>query len=295
MLGPAPSYTRVIEKLLAWVLFGLLFLRPAAGRAAPAAEPAGVAVLVLHEVAPQEPDNPFVLAPEKFRELLDRLLGAGYQFIDLDTLHAFLEGRGTVPPRAVLLTFDDGYRGVYYHAHPVLLEYRIPAVMFPVMKWFTPFPRPEPHREHLTVAQTRDMLASGLWGFGGHSFDGHRDIAGAGPYLTGLLPGETRAEYLARIRADIDLMTRELHRLGVAPLDFAAPYGAVNEDLRTLLQEAGYRYLYLCEGGDGLNYAGTREIRRITVTDVDQTLRILQQLFDPGANVLTNSLGVRVP
>ncbi|MBC7104949.1 MAG: polysaccharide deacetylase family protein [Firmicutes bacterium] len=264
--------------LLGGILLGLLMWWPAEGSAAPAAVP-GVVVLTLHEVAPGEPDNPYVLSPGEFRELVEGVLRLGYRFVDLETLHAFLEGGRTVPAGAVLLTFDDGYRGVYDYAHPVLVEYRVPAVVFPVMKWFTPFPRPEPHREHLTAAQVRTMLASGLWAFGGHSFDGHRHIPGAGPYLTTRLPGEAHEDYLARVRTDVDLMTRGLLELGVPPLDFAAPYGAVNDDLRAVLREAGYRYLYLCGEGPVPNRPGNREIHRLTVTDVPRTLRVLRDLL----------------
>jgi peptidoglycan/xylan/chitin deacetylase (PgdA/CDA1 family) len=123
------------------------------------------------------------------------------------------------------------------------------------------------------------MLASGLWAFGGHSFDGHHHIPGAGPYLTARLPGETHEDYLARVRADVALMTRELLELGVPPLDFAAPYGAVNDDLRALLREAGYRYVYLCGERPVPNRPGAREIHRLTVTDVPRTLRLLRDLL----------------
>ncbi len=39
-------------------------------------------------------------------------------------------GAETAPPRAVLVTFDDGYAGVLTHGIPVLEQYAIPAVVF---------------------------------------------------------------------------------------------------------------------------------------------------------------------
>ena len=39
-------------------------------------------------------------------------------------------GRAPAPPRAVMVTFDDGYRSVLTHAVPVLEQHGIPAVVF---------------------------------------------------------------------------------------------------------------------------------------------------------------------
>jgi peptidoglycan/xylan/chitin deacetylase (PgdA/CDA1 family) len=46
-----------------------------------------------------------------------------------DVRSAMLGGR-PLPRRAVLITFDDGYRNVYTHAAPVLQRYGVPAVVF---------------------------------------------------------------------------------------------------------------------------------------------------------------------
>jgi peptidoglycan/xylan/chitin deacetylase (PgdA/CDA1 family) len=40
------------------------------------------------------------------------------------------EAVATASPRVVALTFDDGYRGVYRHAFPILREHGVPATVF---------------------------------------------------------------------------------------------------------------------------------------------------------------------
>jgi peptidoglycan/xylan/chitin deacetylase (PgdA/CDA1 family) len=93
-------------------------------------------------------------------------------------------------------------------------------------------------------------------------------LAGEGRY-------ETREEYLARVWADIELMSLELRRLGIEPVDFAAPYGQMNEDLERLLLEAGYRYLYV--EGYRLNYPGQHFVYRVDGgTTADQFLNALR-------------------
>lgn len=50
--------------------------------------------------------------------------------IGLDQWKASLHGGAPLPPRPVLLTFDDGYSSVFSLARPILQKYRIPAMVF---------------------------------------------------------------------------------------------------------------------------------------------------------------------
>lgn len=50
--------------------------------------------------------------------------------IALDEFVAALEGRGSLPERACLVTFDDGYRDFAEHALPVLQRRSMPSVLF---------------------------------------------------------------------------------------------------------------------------------------------------------------------
>jgi peptidoglycan/xylan/chitin deacetylase (PgdA/CDA1 family) len=45
-------------------------------------------------------------------------------------LSDWLAAGGALPPRPVLMTFDDGYRSVFTLAKPILERYEIPAVLF---------------------------------------------------------------------------------------------------------------------------------------------------------------------
>jgi peptidoglycan/xylan/chitin deacetylase (PgdA/CDA1 family) len=58
--------------------------------------------------------------------------------ISLDDWRGAVSERRPLPPRAVLITFDDGYRSVFTIGAPILRKYRLPAVVFAC---------PEPMRE----------------------------------------------------------------------------------------------------------------------------------------------------
>jgi peptidoglycan/xylan/chitin deacetylase (PgdA/CDA1 family) len=59
-----------------------------------------------------------------------RFLAQHYHVLALDELLSALDSEWALPPRSVLVTFDDGYRDFLDHAWPVLQRWQIPATLF---------------------------------------------------------------------------------------------------------------------------------------------------------------------
>jgi peptidoglycan/xylan/chitin deacetylase (PgdA/CDA1 family) len=59
-----------------------------------------------------------------------RLIAETCHPIDLGAFRDAQITHGALPPRPVLVTFDDGYRSVFEMARPLLRRYRIPATVF---------------------------------------------------------------------------------------------------------------------------------------------------------------------
>src|SRR5580765_7258375 len=95
----------------------------------------GVAVLCYHGIRPSASDagdTPFAglhVDAETF-DAHCRLIAESCDPIDLTTFSAAREGRGPLPARPVLITFDDGYRSVFELARPILRQHHMPATMF---------------------------------------------------------------------------------------------------------------------------------------------------------------------
>lgn len=86
-----------------------------------------VPVLMYHHVSPAP--GLVTISPENFRAQIGWLARHGYTTIGCDDLAHFLAG-APLPPKSVLLTFDDGYLDNYVHAHPILAEFDLKAALF---------------------------------------------------------------------------------------------------------------------------------------------------------------------
>ena len=114
-----------------------------------------------------------------FRQAIARLHQRGVRALDLGAAAAMLRRGDALPPRAVVLTFDDGYRSVYADAFPVLQEYGMTATVFlAVGDPAAVAPRDRlpslTGREMLAWGEVREMALAGI-AFGAHTLT-HADL-----------------------------------------------------------------------------------------------------------------------
>ncbi len=74
-------------------------------------------------------DSHLKVSPSLFTEQME-WLKANVRVVPLGEIVAALAGRTPLPERAVVLTFDDGFRDFYTAAAPVLRRLRLPATVF---------------------------------------------------------------------------------------------------------------------------------------------------------------------
>ena len=210
--------------------FTLLALRPAAaaigmaviGAAAQAAESAvSYRVLCYHDVQedvrlnpdPYAVDNAQLVA--QFAWMKDN----GYRVVSLDDVIVAREGRRALPAKAVMLTFDDGYRSVYTRVFPLLKLFNYPAIVALSGRWLDAAPGETVEYEGKQIArerflsweQIREMADSGLVEMASHSYDLHRGIPAnpQGSLIPALIAHrydngryEDEPAHIARLRAD---------------------------------------------------------------------------------------------
>ena len=92
------------------------------------------------------------LAPDLFEQQL-AWLESHYSVIDVAQLEAALDGRGTLPPSAAMLTFDDGFVDHYETVFPALLRRGLQGVFFLSQNACGPSPRLlGVHKTHFLLA-----------------------------------------------------------------------------------------------------------------------------------------------
>jgi peptidoglycan/xylan/chitin deacetylase (PgdA/CDA1 family) len=88
-----------------------------------------VPVLTYHNFSETKQDVMMVRRSD-FDAQMQFLKDNDYTPITLDELFDFLLYRKEIPEKAVVITFDDGWRGVYDIAYPILKKYGFPATLF---------------------------------------------------------------------------------------------------------------------------------------------------------------------
>ena len=118
-----------------------------------------VPILVYHALGTPPPSEAYpglYVSPREFREEMAWLARNGYQGVTLDEVeHAWYE-HGTLPPKPIVITFDNGYPPQVRFAPSVLDKYGWPAVLFEITV------------EHLTPPYIRPIIAKG-WEVDSHS------------------------------------------------------------------------------------------------------------------------------
>jgi peptidoglycan/xylan/chitin deacetylase (PgdA/CDA1 family) len=218
----APAVTLTAEERAVW--------RPGPARSD------RVPVLVYHGIAPasgfESPaDAQFGIAPEDFARQMTLLAHAGYEAITLEQFRRFHAGEpADLPPRPILLTFDDGRADSWQGADGALARHGWTAVMFVDVGAVD---RAAP--EYLTWEELSRMRESGRWELELHAGRGHRNIRyGDGPRDVGPFyayrderGGETHEAWRRRAFGDLDWGEEQLrrHLPGFRPRAFAPPYG----------------------------------------------------------------------
>jgi biofilm PGA synthesis lipoprotein PgaB len=262
-------------------------------------------VLCYHEIrddARQRPDS-YTLETGQLVLQFEWLRSQGYHVVRLDDVIAARAGVRPLPPRAVLITFDDGLESVYSRAFPLLQAFGYPAVVALVGGWLEEGngTRAAPRYGDVTLSradflrQTEidAMRRSGLIEFASHTYDLHVGIV-ANPQGN-LEPAavarrydpvsgayEDAAAHAARIAADLAAGSERIAALtGARPRLVAWPYGAHDRVTDAIAGSLGMPYGMSLELGINTPDIPLTRMRRILVTHDYTTADLARVLEAP--------------
>jgi peptidoglycan/xylan/chitin deacetylase (PgdA/CDA1 family) len=212
-----------------------------------------VPILMYHHIDEPGPDadayrRDLSVAPKRFKEQLAYLQQEGYESISLNDLALHLTVGKPLPPKPIILTFDDGYADAYTRALRRLRRFGFTATFFLVT---APIDAQNP--DFLSWEQVQEMHALGMR-FEPHSYD-HPDMRDRG--------FEFLVYQVLAPKEAIEARTGETCRF------FAYPSGRYDQYVIDVLHSAGYWGAVLTDQGATHTADDLFTLRRIRVRGED--------------------------
>jgi peptidoglycan/xylan/chitin deacetylase (PgdA/CDA1 family) len=232
-------------------------------------EVASLPILMYHHVRDLPPNisDPFLrdltVAASIFRQQLDYLATNHVQTIALDDLMANLQTGQALPPRSVVLTFDDGYDDNYLYAYPLLRERGMKATFFIITNLVA---RPG----YMTWEQLREMELNGM-SIESHTID-HLDLS--------IISVADLNWQLAESRRVLELNL-------LRPVRFLAyPSGRFSPRVLTAMRANGYEAAVTTNYGLRQSRTAPFELTRVRVKGADTLASLAAKLVPRGWPVL---------
>ncbi|MFE5484861.1 polysaccharide deacetylase family protein [Streptomyces sp. NPDC056527] len=204
------------------------------------------------------------VSPEAFAEQMAMVADRGLTPLTTAELATAWRTGGTLPARPVLITFDDGYEGVYRHALPVLAKHGFASTLFVSTGWL---------RGAYDEGGAPDTMLD---------WDQVRELAAAGTEIGGHTHTHPQLDQVDDRRLWYEtLRCKEIVReeLGRAPVSFAYPYGYSNRRVRRTVRAAGYAQALAVGNATARRRQGPYALERVTVrrsTGIEEFERLVE-------------------
>ncbi len=199
--------------LLAWLVTAYSFLVP---------PKKGLPILMYHKVSDHHADG-LTIPVEKLDEQFLYLRSCGYKTLFFGELTDMVKKGQRLPPKTVVITFDDAYQGFATHALPLLEKYNLKATVFiPVAHIGGTNLWDQGNDAIMSARELKEIKKVKLVEFGLHSFH-HRNF---------------KEMTLEDMRDDLSkcISTLDFHNLEFVRV-FAYPYGGYPRKNKILLGE----------------------------------------------------------
>lgn len=211
-----------------------------------------VPILMYHRIANVEKDRNS-LPPDKFAWQMQFLHENGFHTITPEMLYNFYTNGDALPAKPILLTFDDGYEDNYTIALPLLKQYGMTAVVFPIAGWIGRKNHWENFGKQETTTMTWEQLK--VWQSSGQAIASHTMEH---PFL-GSCSDTVMAAELHDSREKLN------EKLGIRTDFLCYPYGDFNEKVVSAAKHAGYKAAFAIFEGISLSHVDLYALPRIPI------------------------------
>ncbi len=254
-----------MKKFLA-LFFSLLFCVAFLGQTSSWAEEVVEVPIIMYHSVLKSKKGMYSVHPSLLREDIRYLKNHGYQPIFVKDIIAFCEGKGDLPQKPVVLSFDDGHYNNYYYAYPILKEENFKANLNVVGSYCdystTSGDYDNPNYSYLTWREIKELYDSNIFEIGNHTYKMH---AFSPRYGIKQKLYESDDEYAKALKDDVSkLEYKFMVECGFRTEVFAYPFGAYSDLGEKILREMGFKAFLTCnEGINNLKKGDTKALSHL--------------------------------
>ncbi len=222
-----------------------------------------IPVLMYHYIRYMKDQNDKVgfslsVRPDNFEKQAQYLTSHGFSTVTPKQVYDNLVFGKPLPPKPIMLTFDDGYADFYFEALRIVDKYNLKATLFiPSEKIGSP--------NYLTWDELRKLTTDPNIDIAGHTMT-HINLA--------QIPLNQAAAEIVGSKLALQ------QKLGISIQFFAYPYGAFNSQVIDVVRKAGFKLAFSTISGDTQTLADQYTLHRLSVTgeeDMDAFAKLVGQ------------------
>lgn len=204
-------------------------------------------IAMYHSVQPSVPQgNRLIVSAGAFERQMKFLKDNKYNVISLTDAAGLIAGKKKIPPRTIVLTFDDGNLDNYTYAFPVLKKYGLKATIFLIVN---DIGKPD----KLNWSQIKEMQNSGAVDFGSHSIN-H-------PFLECITDSALLMKEILGSKQSLEASLRK------PVLSFSYPCGRLNREVRQKVVDAGYVTAVVTNPGKSFASDDVFALKRLRISE----------------------------
>lgn len=193
--------------------------------------------------------NQFIISESTFEQDLQYIQNNGYTTILVKDLIDYVENKKELPPKPILLTFDDGAYNNYLYAFPLAKKYNAKFVFSPIAfeaEKYSKIQDENPNYSHANWNEIREMSESGLVEIQNHTYNMHSSKF---PRIgCTKKAGESDESYKKTLSEDIAKSQSLIENAtGKKPTAFFYPFGACSKCSDDIIKSLGFKATFLCE------------------------------------------------
>lgn len=240
-------------------------------------------ILMYHSVLKSK-SGTYIVTPSQLEQDFKKITESGYTAVTCEQIIDFVDGKGDLPAKPILITFDDGHFNNMYYALPLLKKYNLKAVLNVIGK-FSDFSTASgdidnPNYSHVTWDEVAEISNGDTMEIGNHTYNMHNYKPRFG---LSQKYGESDEQYVAALKSDISKLQKILfEHTGKQCRVMAYPFGKYNSIAERTLIDMGFRVMFTCNEGISKITRGKPEslykLKRINRSGLYDTATVMSKI-----------------